>query len=157
MAVKAGVRSIHLAHLDHQKHLYPLWVVVFWSEVADLHRDIRDPWICAEDWLSKCGSSSCQPSQQCLVDAMNAELSNVPWNVQMEGFTHPDPTHKLVRFFRTTWLSNDQMNQQLDLLRRHVKGSQQALTFELVSLDFTDKLLQVYENHDEPSRPYSTS
>ncbi|KAF8489162.1 hypothetical protein JB92DRAFT_2756243 [Gautieria morchelliformis] len=132
---------------------------MFWNEASRLWLDIHGPWIRAEDWLSKQSSTS-QTVRHCQIgDAVYAQLGRLPWNIPIEGFTHPDPTHKLVRFLGKTWLSDNQMNQQLDLLRKRLKWlpSPHGLKRELVRLEFTQKILQAYHDCADESRPYESA
>ena len=49
-----GFESVKYAHISTSVAThFPLWLVMFWSDVHELRTEIRGPWVKAKAWLAK--------------------------------------------------------------------------------------------------------
>lgn len=145
--LEAGSKSLNMAHLQasttRTRHL-PLWMLTYWSEVISL-RSKRKPWMSAEADLNKkrkiwTKSKDDSPVGQ-LVDEVYAALDAIQWSGSIRGFNNPEPLVLLSRYLSTSsWFSDVEQNQMLDLLRRDLLFDSEGKKTELQGLDFFQKL-----------------
>ena len=110
-------RSVRYAHLGDVIHgeattfKFPLWVITFWNEVANA-RSLVTKWAEGKEWLirqvrQKKSDKICTSAEQAL-----ATMDKLPQDSPINA--------NLWRYLDSNWLSNDQINDQLELLQNEL-------------------------------------
>ncbi|PPR03038.1 hypothetical protein CVT26_004573 [Gymnopilus dilepis] len=137
------VKSLLYAHLtpsDSAARRYPLWVARYWYEVTHLQRFAKGPWVKAEAWLTSNRNSYRSPDRRYLCESVQRLLLSVPWAGLVQGFSNAEPRVALATYLSNSWLTTTHIDQQLDLLRRHLFRHESTITCEVVGPRFLQRL-----------------
>ena len=107
--------SVHYAHLADVIHSevatsFPLWVITFWNEVADACRLVMK-WAGGKDWLMR---------QVCQKKSAKIRTSAEQALAMIDKLPQGSPKNDLWWYLDSNWLSDDQINNQLELLQNEL-------------------------------------
>ena len=117
-----GSRSVRYAHLADVIHgeaatSFPLWVITFWNEVADARRLVTK-WAGGKDWLMR------QVRQK---KSAKIRTSAEQALAMMDKLPQGSPKNDLWWYLDSNWLSDDQINDQLELLQNELSKTHSPL------------------------------
>jgi hypothetical protein len=104
-----GYKSVKYVHLhDAVTTHFPLWLVLFWEAVIDLHRSAIKLWAAAKEWLSVeiCQKRSSERRQ--VAEDARAFLAALPWD--------SEPVRTMWQFLGCHFTTGSQQDSLLDRL-----------------------------------------
>ncbi|KAJ7817258.1 hypothetical protein B0H14DRAFT_2293953, partial [Mycena olivaceomarginata] len=117
-----GSRSLMYSHLSTgvTTH-FPLWVLTYWNTLVDFKRDVRGPWIKAQEWTRQQAKLSKRiPEKAAVVEETMLMLGMLLWGWKKMGLSDSEPYHTLSRFLGPHWLTGSHQNDMLELLRHKI-------------------------------------
>ncbi len=146
-----GMCSVQYSHLSKGGKtctLFPLFVVSYWKELAEM-KNPRGRWLQCSDWLSKQLNQSRFPERRAAAEEACTHLQALQWN-GTQDISDVAPVHGLYRLLGKSWLSSSQINSKLHLLSERAimdTGLLAAMRFE--SCEFTNIVLREYRGKDK--------
>jgi len=118
-ALKA--KSVNYAHTPDEQQTYPLWVISYWEGVLHLH-DAHHMWSSALESLKRSVTDEEVLQKSC------EALDNLPWSGKIQGFpsNSTGSTTILSCYFTAQWLSEEHINQILELLRDDLDANEKV-------------------------------
>jgi len=120
---------------------------------ASLIRPVKEKWLLASNRLrdQQRIEDYDSDSKQTISDAQNM-LCSIGWSTKINGFPGPVTTESLTPYFTTQWLSDEQENQMLHLLKQQVilgsEHREDSDDIEVVNTFFLASLKNAYHTQE---------